>query len=53
MGQTEGNVEVHVASEFVCELYGLKKVSGVNEAHHKKLLQMTGKIDEVCVELFI
>ena len=45
MGQKESAVDMNVASEFVCELYGLGKVTDVNEARHKKLLQMTGKID--------
>ena len=47
MGQKESAVDMTVASEFVCELYGLGKAKDVNEARHKKLLQMTGKIDKV------
>ena len=47
MGQKESAVDMTVASEFVCELYVLGKAKDVNEARHKKLLQMTGKIDKV------
>ena len=47
MGQKGSAIDMNVASEFVCELYGLAKATDVNEARHKKLLQMTGKINKL------
>jgi len=49
MGQMDSTVDVDVASEFVCAMYGLSKAVDVNEARYKKLLQMTGKINQVHV----
>lgn len=49
MGQADSTVDTNVAAEFVCTLYGLGKADGVNEARYKKLLQMTGKINQVSV----
>lgn len=37
-----------IAEEFICCLYGMKG-DNVNEARHTKLLQLTGKLDQVIV----
>ena len=47
MGQADSTVDTNIAAEFVCALYGLGKAAGVNETRYKKLLQMTGKINQV------
>ena len=43
------------AEEFVCSLYGMKMtgdLTGVNEARHAKLRQMTGRMNQVRLESF-
>lgn len=47
MGEVDGSVDLDAASEFVCHMYAQSKTRDVNEARYKKLLQMTGKIDQV------
>ena len=39
--------DVDVASEFVCRMYAQTKTRDVDEARHKKLIEMTGKVDKV------
>ena len=48
MGEVDGDVDLDVASEFVCLMYGQTKTRSVDEACYSKLMQMTGKIDQVC-----
>ena len=43
----DDNVDVDVASEFVCHLYGQHRTSDVNEARYYKLMQVTGRDDKV------
>ena len=38
---------IDVASEFVCRMYAQFGTRDVNEARYHKLIQMTGKSDEV------
>lgn len=47
MGEVPGNVDLDVASEFVCCMYTQSKTRNVNEARYNKLMQMTGKVDKV------
>lgn len=47
MGEAHGTVDMDVASEFVCRMYAESKTRDVNEARYNKLMQMTGKVDEV------
>lgn len=47
LGERNGNINSGVASEFVCRMYAQTKTSDINQARHNKLMQMTGKIDQV------
>jgi len=47
MGNIVEGVDVDVASEFVCQMYAQSKTKDVDEARYKKLLDMTGKLDQV------
>lgn len=47
MGEVHGSVDLDVASEFVCRMYAQSKTRDVNEARYNKLMQMTGKVDQV------
>ncbi|XP_030837116.1 uncharacterized protein LOC105437992 [Strongylocentrotus purpuratus] len=47
MGKAQDeSIDLDVASEFVCRMYGQHKTGDVNEARYIKLMQMTGKVDE-------
>ncbi|XP_068212466.1 uncharacterized protein [Palaemon carinicauda] len=46
MCEKDGRVDIEVASEFVCKMYGQTKETDVDEARHSKLMQMTGKVDK-------
>ncbi|KAK4309969.1 hypothetical protein Pmani_018436 [Petrolisthes manimaculis] len=46
MGEVDGDVNIEVASEFVCKMLSQPKVRSVDEARYNKLMQMTGKIDQ-------
>lgn len=48
MGKVYGDVNLEVASEFVCKVYGQIKEQNVDEARYSKLMQMSGKVDKVC-----
>lgn len=43
--QASGDLDV--ASEFVCRMYGQHKTRDINQARYNKMVEMTGKIDEV------
>ena len=45
---TTAEPEWTTASEFVCSLYGQPTLDDVDEARYARLVQMTGKIAEVC-----
>lgn len=47
MCENDGSVNIGVASDFVCKMYGQPKENDVDEARHSKLMQMTGKVDKV------
>ena len=47
MGDVTRSVDVDVASEYLCHMYGQVKTKEVNEARYTKLMKMTGKIDKV------
>ena len=50
MGDVNSSVDLNVTSEFVCRMYAESNLKDVNEARYKKmkkLIQMTGKIDQV------
>ena len=47
MGERQHGENLEVASEFVCRMYGQSNVVDVNEARHKKLMQMSGDINKV------
>ncbi len=53
MGEVDGIVDQDVASEFVCCVYGQSKTKDVNEARYNKLMQMTGKVDQVNLKIRI
>lgn len=46
-GEIQDDVDLDVASEFVCRMYAQMKTNNVNEARYNKLMQMTGKVDQV------
>ena len=47
LGQAHQDVDIDVASEFVCRMYAQSKTKDVNEARYNKIMQMTGKVDQV------
>ena len=47
MRDVNSSVDLNVTSEFVCRMYAESNLKDVNEARYKKLIQMTGKIDQV------
>ena len=47
MGDQNSDVDLHIVSEFVCRIYAVTKTKYVNEARYQKLIQMTGKVDQV------
>ncbi|XP_033097629.1 uncharacterized protein LOC117101706 [Anneissia japonica] len=46
MGEVHGRIDLKVASEFVCRMYGQSKTQDVNEARYNKLIKMNGKVDQ-------
>lgn len=44
---SQGKLNRKMAEEYVCSLYGITKVEDVNLARFNKLVQMTGKINQV------
>lgn len=48
LGYLISEEDFDTASEFVCTMYGQSRVQDVDEARHKKLIAMTGKVDQVC-----
>lgn len=51
LGESHCDEDVEVASEFVCRMYGQSNTADVNEARHKKLMQMSGNINKVIFRL--
>ena len=47
MGDRNSDVYLHIVSEFVGRIYAVTKTKYVNEARYLKLIQMTGKVDQV------
>lgn len=47
LGDIHGKVDFDVASDLVCCMYAQSKCRDVDEARYSKLMQMTGKIDQV------
>lgn len=47
MGEVDGEVDIDVASEFVCKMYGQNKEREVDEARYRKLMQMSGTVNKV------
>ena len=47
MANGRADIDMDLASEFVCRMYGQSTVVSVNEARYLKLLEMSGKVDEV------
>jgi len=52
MGEVHHGVDLDVALEFVCRMYAQSKTRDVNEARYNKLMQMTGKVDQVITSKF-
>ena len=50
IGNKGCNVDFDVASQFVCQLYAQNNTTDVNEARYKKLMNMTGKPDQVSMD---
>ena len=52
MGNKGCNVDfdVDAVSQFVCQLCAQNNATDVNEARYKKLMNMTGKPDQVSVD---
>ncbi|XP_068240150.1 uncharacterized protein [Palaemon carinicauda] len=46
MGEVDGEVDIDVASEFVCKMYGQNKERDVDEARYRKIMQMSGTVDK-------
>ena len=44
MGKVDGEVDINVASEFVCKMYGQNREQNVDDAHYKKPVQMSSKV---------
>ena len=44
MGKVDGEVDINVASEFVCKMYGQNRERNVDDARYKKLVQMSSKV---------
>lgn len=47
MGRDDGSVSIDVASEFVWKMYGQAKETDVDRARLNKIIQMTGKVNQV------
>ena len=47
MRESDSAIDLEVASEFVCRVYGQSKEQDVDKARYCKLLQMSGKVDKV------
>ena len=47
MGEKTDDLDIDTASEFVCRMYSIYGTCDVNEARHKKLMQMTGNFNKV------
>ena len=47
MGDMSGACDIEAASEFVCQMYAQHKTRDVNEARYIKMLEMTGKVNQV------
>ena len=45
------NIDVDLASAFVCHMYSQQKENDVNAGRYNKLMQMTGKVAKVRVEI--
>ena len=45
----EGPIDERMTEESVCVMYGFKSINDVNIAKHAKLLQMSGKINQLIV----
>ena len=48
MGDVDGDENIQVASEFVCQMYSQPKAQSVDKARYSKLVQMSGKVHQVC-----
>ena len=48
MCEVNGDVNIEVASEYVCHMYYQPKVRSVDDARYNEFMQMTGKIDREC-----
>lgn len=55
LGESKSNEDAdedaEVASEFVCRIYGQNDTNDINEARYKKLLQMSGNVNQVILGL--
>ena len=49
MGSGNSVIDLDVASQFVCRMYAQKNTNDVNEARYKKLIQATGKVNQVSI----
>ena len=47
MSDVHGSVDLDVASEYVCCMYGQSRTRDVNKARHHKIVEMTGKVKQV------
>lgn len=47
MGDSTVDVDIDATLEFVCQMYSQHKTRDVNEARYIKMLEMTGKVDQV------
>ena len=53
MGDVHGSVDLDVASELVCHMYAQSKTKDVDEARYNRLMQVSGKVDQVGAGLYI
>ena len=49
MGKVDDAIDIGIASEFVCKLYGQVKENDVDQARFSKLMKMSGKVNKVTV----
>ena len=44
MGKVDCEVDINVASEYACKMYGQNREQNIDDARYKKLVQMSSKV---------
>ncbi|KAG1671521.1 Microtubule-associated tumor suppressor 1 [Nymphon striatum] len=53
MGDVHGSVDFDVASDLVCYMYAQSKTKDVDEARYNRLMQVSGKVDQLSIDYVI